>query len=227
MEKQSCNLTTKIVNFEVLQEFGASRKNCSDHCPLQIDITSKSQQEDNTIQEAKTQTIQQQEERMEKITNHPLMEEMRTLAANMLQREEVIIDTKPLSEEFQSMIEEDRFEEEAQEELECYLTKSKAFEDEPMPILMAMAGKENVKILIDSGAAISLITRKLADKLRQQGYKTKEAKGINIKVANGTRETIRETITIPIKLEDKWTNEITFFILQNLPFDILIGNPIL
>mgnify|MGYP003951870295 CR=1 FL=1 len=103
------------------------------------------------------------------------------------------------------------------------MTKSKAFEDEPMPILMAMAGKENVKILIDSGAAISLI----ADKLRQQGYKTNEAKGINIKVANGTRETIRETITIPIKLEDKWTNEITFFILQNLPFDILIGNPIL
>ena len=32
VEKQSCNLTTKIVNFEVLQEFGASRKNCSDHC---------------------------------------------------------------------------------------------------------------------------------------------------------------------------------------------------
>ena len=106
---------------------------------------------------------------------------MRTIAASMLQKEEIISETKPLSAAFESIDIEDLFEEEAEEEKECYLTQSNAFEDEPMPILTGMAGEEQIKILIDSGAAISLITRKLAEKLCQQGHKMKAARGMEQK----------------------------------------------
>ena len=60
------------------------------------------------------------------------------------------------------------------------LLESNAFEDEPMPTLRGIVGEEQVRILIDSGAAISLMTKTLADKLCKKGHKTK---GVNIKVA--------------------------------------------
>ena len=225
IQNEPCNTQIRVATFDVLQEFGASRKNSSDHCPLQVTLTSRDEPQEEKHETQNTEPNAQNKVRECEEQNNSLLDEIKVLAASILQTENIMPEITPLSEAFLSNTEEDRFEED--DEIECYLTESNAFEDEPMPTLRGIVGEEQVRILIDSGAAISLMTKTLADKLCKKGHKTKEAHSVNIKVANGSKETIRETITVPIKLEGQWTNEITFFILQNLPFDILIGNPTL
>ena len=97
-----------------------------------------------------------------------------------------------------------------------------------MPVLKGAVqiseGTKRIKILIDSGAAISLISRELADKLLKAGAKIAQEKGLRIKVASGERAVLNETLTLPLQLGGQWTDPIKFFILKNLPFDVLIGN---
>jgi hypothetical protein len=106
-----------------------------------------------------------------------------------------------------------------------------AYEDNPMPILkgsITLAEKrKKVKVLIDSGAAINLISRETASELVKVGIEIRREGNIKIKIANGDKASINEVLRIPIKLGGQWTDTIKFFILKNLPFDILIGNPAL
>lgn len=204
----------RIKNFDVLQEFGASRRNCSDHCPLLIELETNKTEGEN---KGNLKDVKGNEN-----LSTPIINEMKAVAVSILQEKENVQDEAlRLSEAIQSNQEEEITEE------ECFLSNSKAFEDEPMPVLRGLAGEQQVKILIDSGAAINLITKELAKKLCSQGNKIERTEGINIKVANGLKEAIRETITIPLKLNEQETQRVKFFILQNLPFDILIGNPTL
>ena len=100
-----------------------------------------------------------------------------------------------------------------------------------MPVLKGAIkisdGSMKVKILIDSGAAISLISKDTADRLVRAGAKIEREGNMRIKVASGERALINETLTLPIRLGGQWTNPIKFFILKNLPFEVLVGNPTL
>jgi hypothetical protein len=104
-----------------------------------------------------------------------------------------------------------------------------AFEDNPMPVLKASviaAGKRRrVKVLIDSGAAINLISRELANELIKGGTTFRKEGNMRIRVANGDRTSISDVTDIALELGGEWTDPLKFFVLQNLPFDILVGNP--
>ena len=64
-----------------------------------------------------------------------------------------------------------------------------AFEDNPMPILKGsleiLKTKRRVKVLIDSGSGINLISEKVARELLKGGIKTSKAEGMKIKIAMG------------------------------------------
>ena len=98
-----------------------------------------------------------------------------------------------------------------------------------MPVLkglISVSGKPRaIKVLIDSGAAINLISRQIADELSKTGVATTREGNMKIRVANGDRASIDEVLQIPVKLGGQWTDPVKFFVLKNLPFDILIGNP--
>ena len=85
-----------------------------------------------------------------------------------------------------------------------------AFEDDPMPIFKSAIrisdGNMKVKILIDSGAAISLISKGTADRLVRAGAKIEREGNLRIKVASGERALINKTITLPIRMGGQWTN---------------------
>ena len=99
-----------------------------------------------------------------------------------------------------------------------------------MPILKASINVHEcsqVKVLIDSGAAINLISGEIAAALEKNGTKATKEGNMRIKVADGKRMPVDKVFHIPIQLAGKWTDPIKFFTLENLPFDILIGNPTL
>ncbi len=73
----------------------------------------------------------------------------------------------------------------------------------------------------------ALLSREIADELAKSGIKIEKEGGMQIKVANGDKSAINEIVRIPIKLGGQWTDSMKFFILKNLPFDVLIGNPAL
>ena len=75
----------------------------------------------------------------------------------------------------------------------CEIGGIGAFEDNPMPILKArIAGVERpLRVLIDSGAAISLISEAL------EGY-TEDS--VKVRVANGSRVSLSRTFNIPLEL---------------------------
>ena len=71
-----------------------------------------------------------------------------------------------------------------------------------MPVLKGSIrisdSNKKVKILVDSGAAISLISKEIAEKLIRAGAQTKKEGNMRIKVANGEKTLINETLTVPI-----------------------------
>ena len=105
-----------------------------------------------------------------------------------------------------------------------------AFEDNPMPLLKASinaSGERKVTVLIDSGAAINLISGEIVSELEEAGIKSSKEGNMRIKVANGKKMLIDRVYNLPIKLGGRVTDSVKFFALENLPFDILIGNPTL
>jgi hypothetical protein len=115
-------------------------------------------------------------------------------------------------------------EEENEEEMNPH-----CFEDNPMPILKGFAiipeKHKKVRILIDSGAAINLVSRDVAEEFRKAGGKISKEGDVRIKTANGDRTSINEVLNLSLKIGGRRTDLMKFFILKNLPFDILIGNP--
>ena len=106
-----------------------------------------------------------------------------------------------------------------------------AFEDNPMPILKASIAIQDknrkVRVLIDSGAAINLISRELAEELEKNGIKGEREGNMRIKVANGKKMLVDKVFFLPLKISDRWIDRAKFFVLDHLPFDVLVGNPTL
>ncbi len=69
---------------------------------------------------------------------------------------------------------------------------------------------QKVKILIDSGAAISLISKDIAAELIQNGVRITSEGNLRIKVANGERTSLNETVKISIKVGGRRTDPINF-----------------
>jgi hypothetical protein len=123
-------------------------------------------------------------------------------------------------------------EQESKKEIEGEIEEGpSAFEDNPMPILKGFVNvsekRRKVKILVDSGAVVNLISRELAEEFLKAGMRTIKEGSMRVKLANGQRERINETLRLPIKIGGRWSDAATFFILKNLPFDIVIGDPCL
>ena len=100
-----------------------------------------------------------------------------------------------------------------------------------MPILRANIDINNtsrkVRVLIDSEAAINLVSKEIATELEKNGLKISREGNMRIKVANGGKALVDKVLEFPIFIGGVRTDPIKFFILENLPFDILIGNPTL
>src|SRR4051812_46147134 len=94
-----------------------------------------------------------------------------------------------------------------------------------MPILKCdiVTGSKplSVKMLIDSGSSLDLISGALAAKLKKQGCATMPMKkGIKIKVANGKRSVLQEALHLQLQLGTETTEAIDFLVLRDLPFDM-------
>ena len=97
-----------------------------------------------------------------------------------------------------------------------------------MPILKARIpgiGRP-LRVLIDSGAAISLISEALAE-LIDKKFEGHSEDDVRVRVANGSRVSLSRTFNIPLDFEGQVTDPVLLSALPNLPFDVLIGNPTL
>ena len=82
-----------------------------------------------------------------------------------------------------------------------------------------------LKMLIDSGSAVDLISDKMAQKLKKLGHAIeKSGRRTVIKVANGKTSRLKEAMTLTLRLGDEVTEPITFFILDDLPFEMILGH---
>ena len=82
--------------------------------------------------------------------------------------------------------------------------KQRPFEDCPMPILKCEAHtpleRVGLKMLVDSGSALDLISGIMARKLKKMGCTLKAAtKRVRIKVANGKRSVLKEAMTLKLQ----------------------------
>lgn len=107
--------------------------------------------------------------------------------------------------------------------------KRRPFEDCPMPILKCelQVGDEKMQIrmLIDSGSSLDLISGALARKLRKKGCEVRNiGKGVRIKVANGKKSIVREALPLKLRFYDESTEQIDFLTSEDLPFDFILGN---
>ena len=67
----------------------------------------------------------------------------------------------------------------------------------------------------------------MAAELTKAGVPSTREGNLRIKVANGEKTLVNETFSTTHLIGGHETDPIKFFALQNLPFDILIGNPAL
>src|SRR5688572_25379054 len=65
----------------------------------------------------------------------------------------------------------------------------------------------------------------MARKLRKKGCTIKTArKSVRIKVANGKRSMLKDTMTLKLQFGPETSEEIEFLILEDLPFDFILGH---
>lgn len=107
--------------------------------------------------------------------------------------------------------------------------KRRPFEDCPMPILKCelQIGDERlgIRMLIDSGSSLDLISGAPARKLRKKGCEVRNTgKTLRIKVANGRKSIVREAMPLKLRLYDEVTEQVDFLMLEDLPFDFIFGN---
>ena len=107
--------------------------------------------------------------------------------------------------------------------------KQRPYEDCPMPILkcevQTPAEYVELKMLIDSGSALDLISGAMARKLKKMGCLLKAAtKRVRIKVANGKRSVLQDAMTLQLRFGIEISEPIDFLILEDLPFDLILGH---
>ena len=105
--------------------------------------------------------------------------------------------------------------------------KQRPFEDCPMPILKCAvhtpSEKLEMKMLIDSGSSLDLISETMARKLQRKGCVTKAMKKIvRIKVANGRRSVLKDAMALRLQFGSQTNEETDFLILEDLPFDFIL-----
>ena len=75
--------------------------------------------------------------------------------------------------------------------------------------------------VVDSGAATSIMTKKLMDKL---GYKINEPSKLTIVTANGSRiRSLGKINQVPLELEDEFIST-TFQVLDSVDDTLILGN---
>ena len=158
----------RITDFEVLNDFGGSRKGSSDHCPLWITLERSSKKDETkTVLAAKIDDAREatdNEEAMRKIGK--LLEPAKTPG----------FEEKEPSSAFTSDTEEIWYDEEMEFEDEvCNLEDDEAqrpFEDCAMPIVRCsvIAGNDDaeIKMLMDSGSSLDLIAGSLDRRFRKR-----------------------------------------------------------
>ena len=113
--------------------------------------------------------------------------------------------------------------------------KDRPFEDCSSPILQChVTGgplgvlepvKVPVKVLVDSGSTLDLISGKMARKLVNMGHQiTKVDRGVKIKVANGKKSMLTQAMPLQLMLEDELTESVEWLVLEDLPFDMILGS---
>jgi hypothetical protein len=206
----------KIDQFEVLQEFGGGRRGCSDHCPLWMRLIKPGEKD---IQAMEVEGTKENLPEISEFSRH-----FRKIAKGINGRPESF-------ENFQGTPEfldgEDDFESEERSEIMEVGQEFEAFEDCQFPVLQCQIGNRHFKILVDSGANLSLINEKVSHILVANGHPKREVPGVRIRVANGNRCTAKETISVPLGLGEETSEPVEFLIIRDLPFDFILGTPIL
>ena len=81
-----------------------------------------------------------------------------------------------------------------------------------------LAGKD-FEAIIDTGASVTLIRRSVFEQL---GMKSEKGKDLILRVGDGNRYLVTETVTVPLTFE-KLTKPHTFYIYDKLPHPILLS----
>src|SRR4051812_49085821 len=80
----------------------------------------------------------------------------------------------------------------------------------------------DIRMLVDSGSSLA---GALARKLRAKGCETRNIdKALRIKVANGKKSIVQEAMPLKLKFGDETAEQVDFLILEDLPFDFILGN---
>ena len=88
------------------------------------------------------------------------------------------------------------------------------------------ASEVSVRMLIDSGSALNLVSGTMARKLQKKECVVKTAeKQVRIKVANGKISTLNTVISLRLQLDSETSESTEFLILNDLPFDLILGEP--
>jgi exodeoxyribonuclease III len=216
----------RVVAFDTLLQFGASRKGSSDHCPLWFKL------ERGHPQTATVASIVEQKLLVDDVT-----QEVQSLYQSATAKYNDVEPTPEFQEADPSNLSADEECIENQwEDFACSAEiesdfKQRPFEDCSSPIIhccvrgRTSADKIPVKVLVDSGSTLDLISGKMARKLKQLGHSTHNVeKGIKIKVANGRRSVLTEAMPLQLLVQEQHTEPIDWLVLEDLPFDMILGS---
>jgi hypothetical protein len=110
----------------------------------------------------------------------------------------------------------------------CGVTEQ--FEDCSSPILHCDVRGTNsvdrlpVRVLIDSGSTLDLVSGKMARRLERLGHKTHSCEqGIKIKVANGNKNVLNRAMKLELIVEGEHTMPTDWLVLEDLPFDMILA----
>jgi hypothetical protein len=219
----------RVDGFKVLQEFGGGRRGCSDHCPLWVSLTaeesgSQAQAVVDSIKKVAV-TIAEAEVVNAPIDNRP------TSTAFMSDT----TDFNEVDEDYELHTLQESDDDDNDEEMACTADDTgcsaarglDGFEDSPMPVLRTKVDncQRVLRLLVDSGAGVNLINADLLSELGK--VKTANDREIRIKVADGGRTSLNRVVELSLKFDDIRTDVVRFYVMQGLPFDLLIGNPTL
>lgn len=238
------NASIQITDFDVLQAFGGGRKECSDHCPLWISI-GKTNEEDQEVREVmrEVEVLAVEAAEEEKgIDLKPMSEEFKNDTGDVEPTDELYdlftVEPEPEPESESEPEPKDEavvnnhwshYNAIDEEEICCEIGDGvKAFEDNPLPVVRGQVDgcPKDLRVLNDSGAGLEIMNSRLIQFIDPK-FEVPCTESKRIKVANGTRCTLNRTFRFPIKFGDHHTDPVTFYVMDNLPFDLLIGNPTL
>lgn len=214
----------QVESYDVLQQFGGGRRGGSDHCPMLI-----------KLQRASTRQLENSSKSEAQSLDGTTLQVMQILAE---ERIEIADEGAPMSDAFREC---DSEEEESDGELtdsddeEAMMaeqedeTEQTLFEDVPMPVLKCevATGENNrrsVRMLIDSGSSLDLVSKNMADELQKTGIKQVQTSPVNITVANGRKNAISTAMDLSIVIEDRKFESRKFLILPDLPYDMILGH---